>query len=129
MVPLESSTALGLDQPTEISPDPHPQKSLGTKERHHQASPPTCKHHHGLVVTIPVSSRPMVHGLYTTPPGQGQQLCSHARGAHLHRRAAFIDRIEHQGNTRPTLAWSGPDEPVKPRQPCCNMPTVPPPLP
>jgi hypothetical protein len=115
MVPLESSTALGLDQPTEISPDPHPQKSLGTKERHHQASPPTCKHHHGLVVTIPVSSRPMVHGLYTTPPGQGTAaLQPRARspppppsGVHRPDRASR-EHQAHAGLVRPRRARKAP---------------------
>jgi hypothetical protein len=63
MAPLKSGTAPGSDTPTEISPDPRPQKNSDTKERHHQATPPTNTRHHGLAVTILVASRSMVYVL------------------------------------------------------------------
>jgi hypothetical protein len=68
MAPLESGTASGSDTPTELSADPRPQKTH-TKERHHQASPPTNKRHHSLAP---------VRWWYMTPSRQGpgsQQPC------------------------------------------------------
>jgi hypothetical protein len=38
---------------------PPPTKNSGATEHHHQTSLPTSTRHHGLVVTIPVSSRPL----------------------------------------------------------------------
>jgi hypothetical protein len=63
MVPLESGTASGSDKPQWISLDPRQQKNPHTPEDQHQASPPTSMRHHGLAVTITVSSRTMARGL------------------------------------------------------------------
>ena len=111
-------------------PTPAHKKTPGAPEHHHQASPPTSTRHHGLVVTTTVSSRTVARGLEGGDTRQrrdmGQQQHSRAGGTHLHHRAVVVDRTERQEHTMPTLARSGPDGPVKLRQPCCNTPASPP---